>query len=308
MLQKTKAYADHLLNAFLIGVFAGGILFKGGGKGILFGFLLGAVLFLMLFEWLTRLQKEVIISRLRTALGGILPGAILGAHFLPQKAVMGAFISAIAWACILYSGVAAFIHRRKEKGHYQPYAWEMTGTTLLGLTGLLLGTGIAALILGKISFLQSIPSVRWILDLLLSVLISLFFSFLPGFVLASNRKRPALGSVISFVGGCFILWFGISIAPLLFLPGSGLLWSGLIMGSFLILFSLLSLIYLQMRVILGSLIIVVSILSFVGAAGGLILGGIFGMLGGVLIVSWHPPDMQPSHRNFPLNNSGELSL
>lgn len=43
----------------------------------------------------------------------------------------------------------------------------------------------------------------------------------------------------------------------------------------------------QMHVFIGSVIVILSILSYVGAVGGLIIGGIFGIIGGSLILAWH---------------------
>ncbi|QQK74582.1 hypothetical protein HUG15_02500 [Salicibibacter cibarius] len=107
-----------------------------------------------------------------------------------------------------------------------------------------------------------------------------------GYLAAQNSNRPVMGSVFSLVGGLAVLAFGISVAPMLLLPGSGLMWAGLIFGLFMVMLSFVSLTKPEMNVFTGSSIIIFSILSFIGAAGGLIIGGLLGIAGGVLIAAW----------------------
>lgn len=107
-----------------------------------------------------------------------------------------------------------------------------------------------------------------------------------GFLLAFNENRPVMGAVFALVGSIFVILIGISVAPMLLLPGSGLMWAGLITGLFMLMFSLSALFKPETHFFSGCSIIVLSILSFLGAAGGLIIGGILGIVGGTFIAAW----------------------
>lgn len=123
-----------------------------------------------------------------------------------------------------------------------------------------------------------------------------------GFLMAFNTNRPLLGSVLALIGSGFVMFIGIQVAPMLLLPGSGLMWAGLITGLFMLMFALSALFKPETHFFAGTSIIIFSILSFLGAAGGLIIGGILGLVGGILIASWaglektvdHAPDMKRS--------------
>lgn len=123
-----------------------------------------------------------------------------------------------------------------------------------------------------------------------------------GFLMAHNENRPVMGSVFSIIGSGFVMFIGIQVAPMLLLPGSGLMWAGLITGLFMLMFALSALFKPETHFFAGLSIIIFSILSFLGAAGGLIIGGILGLVGGILIASWagrdhtvtHDPDTQQS--------------
>lgn len=113
--------------------------------------------------------------------------------------------------------------------------------------------------------------------------------FLPlsfGYLLSLNSNRPVKGAVLAIVGSLFVIGIGISVAPMLLLLGSGLMWAGLIMGLFMMMFSLSVLFRPESHFFAGCSIIVLSILSFLGAAGGLIIGGVLGLIGGTLIAAW----------------------
>ncbi|GAW32301.1 DUF6114 domain-containing protein [Carboxydocella sp. JDF658] len=100
-----------------------------------------------------------------------------------------------------------------------------------------------------------------------------------GFILAHNQKRPALGAVLTIYGSIMVLWFGIDIAPILFLPNSGLYWAGMVLGLFLLALAVLALVFPYWHLALGLIILVLSVLSYVGAAGGVLLGGLLSLLG-----------------------------
>lgn len=108
-----------------------------------------------------------------------------------------------------------------------------------------------------------------------------------GYLLASNTNRPIMGSVFSLVGGLLVLLVGISVAPVLLLPGSGLMWAGLMIGLFMVMLSIFGMAKPDSHLFTGCSIIVFSILSFIGAAGGLVVGGLLGLAGGTLIAAWN---------------------
>lgn len=246
----------------------------------------GALLSLAIHHWHKRLQREVHQLRIRLALAGVIPGAVVGAHSMPQKATLGAALGALCGLLLLTGGLTPFLQRQKEKNAYLFFPLEVISMTLLGMMGVLLGFSLSAIIFRHVPFVQHMSVLKVLADPLLAVFFALLFSLMPGFVFALNQKRPALGSALSFLGGCLVLWVGLTLAPLLYLPGSGLLWSGLVTGLLIIALSILSITYPNMRLLLGVLIIVASVLSFIGSAGGLVLGGLCGILGGSLIISW----------------------
>ncbi|ALA69704.1 hypothetical protein GT50_05345 [Geobacillus stearothermophilus 10] len=132
---------------------------------------------------------------------------------------------------------------------------------------------------------------------LLSYILGWLLPYAVGWLLASNRHRPVLGSMLAIIGAIFVLIVGISVLPMLLLPGSGLMWAGVVTGLVMIVLAILSIIKPQSHVTIGSFLIVASILSFVGAAGGLIIGGIIGLLGGALVVGWSGEQAKKSSRD-----------
>lgn len=151
--------------------------------------------------------------------------------------------------------------------------------------------GIFVVIAGGLAFIQfDIISFTLILKLVAGLIIPYAIGLgLPlaiGFLMAHNENRPILGCVLSIIGSGFVMFIGIQVAPMLLLPGSGLMWAGLITGLFMFMLSIAVLFKPETHFFAGLSIIIFSILSFLGAAGGLIIGGLLGLLGGVLIASW----------------------
>lgn len=146
--------------------------------------------------------------------------------------------------------------------------------------------------------------------------VGLIIPFSIGYLMAANTNRPVMGAVLTLIGSVFVLIVGISVAPMLLLPGSGLMWAGLITGLFMVLLGILSLVKPHSGLYIGGGIIVFSILSFVGAAGGLIIGGILGLLGGTLIAAWgdadaettdDSPDVSKGKKDIPSVSSHTMS-
>jgi hypothetical protein len=153
-------------------------------------------------------------------------------------------------------------------------------------------SGIVAvlLIITSLTRLGMIPLnglIRVVAGIVLPYVVGLFLPLSFGYLLASNKNRPVMGSVFSLVGGSLVLLIGISVAPMLLLPGSGLMWAGLIIGLFMVMFSIISMVKPETHLFTGCSIVIFSILSFLGAAGGLVVGGLLGLIGGVFIAAWN---------------------
>ncbi len=87
-----------------------------------------------------------------------------------------------------------------------------------------------------------------------------------------------LASILILLGPVSLLRFAL-------LPGSTI-WAGLLIGSLLLVMSLIQLFVPALAVITGAVGIVLSIISIVVALGGLGLGLLLGIIGGALGVAW----------------------
>lgn len=122
----------------------------------------------------------------------------------------------------------------------------------------------------------------WIVLILLGSLLS----FPLGVMVASNRYRPVIGGTLILIAGALVTWVGINIAPILFMPKSGLYWMGMIVGLTIFAIGCLTFALAEKHLALGIMAIILSIISFLGAAGGLIVGGILGIFGGAMVLAW----------------------
>ncbi len=77
------------------------------------------------------------------------------------------------------------------------------------------------------------------------------------------------------------------------------MWAGLVTGLVMMVLAVLSIIKPDSHVVLGSFLILTSILSFIGAAGGLIIGGVIGLLGGALVAGWNGQKEQSADSDYP---------
>lgn len=217
---------------------------------------------------------------------GIMVGIFVGAVQLgmrPAAIIEAALIGAVVYGL----GVASLALRQKNRDRYLSFKGEAFMVSFFGLLGAFGGSLLADLLAkNKLTHFVSGSPENIASNIILIFIGSLLLSVTIGMLVSSNRKRPAIGAVFTIIAGCLVLWVGISIAPILFMPGSGLYWAGLIVGLILIGLGLLIISFPQSHTYLGLAVVVFSILSFVGAAGGLIIGGLFGLLGGTLIVSW----------------------
>ncbi|PZN13407.1 MAG: hypothetical protein DIU69_00560 [Bacillota bacterium] len=214
------------------------------------------------------------------AMAGLIPGLLLGRHLDEFLPVVVASTLGLLWGVAAFLLVRWLARRLERAGWYAGYGGEplvvLVGGMVTAAAGYLLAWAIddETGAWGEVAY--------WGLPVLLGTAGSL----LPGVVLSRNPFRPVLGSLLGLVSGALILWFGISVAPMLFLPGSGLLWAGTVIGIAMLITSLIPLIYPQSTVVTGIVMIGLAVLSFVGATGGLVLGGLLGILAGALVAAW----------------------
>lgn len=174
---------------------------------------------------------------------------------------------------------------KKRKGSWQEAFTASRWSVWLTVSAVLLASLILTRFEGTLEIM-----ITAVAGFVIPFAISLIIPFSIGYLMAANTNRPVMGAVITLIGSVFVLIVGISVAPMLLLPGSGLMWAGLITGLFMVLLGILSLVKPDSGLFIGGGIIVFSILSFIGAAGGLIIGGILGLLGGTLVAAWGDTD------------------
>ncbi|MGE5404997.1 MAG: DUF6114 domain-containing protein [Candidatus Saccharibacteria bacterium] len=197
---------------------------------------------------------------------------------MPILAYLGSFIGAFLGMVFFAFVIGALVYKLKEKGKYQSFPIEIIGMNILGL-----GATMAVMMLTP-EILYNIPSMG-----VIPIVSAIIFSVVPGMIVAGNSNRPLIGGILALIAGGLVSWFGIDIASILFMPGTGLYWAGMIIGLILLGMAIGAIAYPAMNMMLGTVIIVLSILSFIGAAGGLVVGGFCGLVGGALIVAWEPP-------------------
>jgi hypothetical protein len=100
-----------------------------------------------------------------------------------------------------------------------------------------------------------------------------------------RKSRPLWGSIITIVSGLMILWVPLNLYLSTFLPGSIAI-IGLIFGGAITLIGIVSLFFPNAAKILGIFTIFLSILSVIGALGGFLIGTLFGIIGGSLLMAW----------------------
>ncbi|MEW5320967.1 DUF6114 domain-containing protein [Geobacillus thermoleovorans] len=219
---------------------------------------------------------------------------------LPWQAWVRSAPLVVLMAIIIALALAGYVicaswHKRRTETWRQAWAAARRAGAVLLAGGALVVVVVSLLHFG---FLSVHAVVRWVAPFV-SYAIGWMAPCLFGYLLAANRNRPVLGAVLAIAGAAFVLIVGISVFPMLLLPGSGLMWAGLVTGLVMVVLGILSIIKPESHVMLGSFLILSSILSFVGAAGGLIIGGVIGLLGGALVVGWNG---QKEQNSWPIND------
>lgn len=204
---------------------------------------------------------------------------------------------------------------KKRKLKTWSLAFKSTKKSLIILASILLAI-MLSILLTRMEYISLNHFILAVTGVVIPYGVGLVLPLSFGYLLANNNNRPMMGSVFSLVGGILVMVIGISVAPMLLLPGSGLLWAGLITGMFMIMFSLFSMAKPDTHLFAGCSIIIFSILSFIGAAGGLIVGGLLGIVGGTLIAAWNggssktmddDPEVHKSPKDIPSVPSNTIS-
>jgi MFS family permease len=100
-----------------------------------------------------------------------------------------------------------------------------------------------------------------------------------------RKSRPFWGSFVTIVSGLMILWVPINLYLSTLLPGSFAI-IGLVFGGAITLIGFISMFFPNASKILGIFTIFLSILSVIGALGGFLIGTLFGIIGGSLLMAW----------------------
>ena len=119
--------------------------------------------------------------------------------------------------------------------------------------------------------------------------------------MSQQASYPNAAYILSMIAGVFILLGGLLLA----LVGAAFTFFvfgiGAIIGLFGIVFGIIIIISAQnlrahpsQHITWGAIILVFSILSWAGAFGGFFLGFLLGLIGGVLALTWTPPQPQQS--------------
>lgn len=195
--------------------------------------------------------------------------------------------------------------RKKKKLETWSKAFKANHVLLMSLGGLFVLL-FAITLLTRQSFIPLNMVIFIVAGVIIPYAIGLILPLSLGYLLASNTNRPVMGAVFALIGSVFVMIIGISVAPMLVLPGSGLMWAGLITGLFMLMFALSALLKPESHFFAGCVIIVMSILSFIGAAGGLIIGGLLGFVGGVLIAAWAGLEKEVDH-DIDIKGKGDFS-
>ncbi|WP_251553694.1 DUF6114 domain-containing protein [Neobacillus muris] len=102
-----------------------------------------------------------------------------------------------------------------------------------------------------------------------------------------RARRPFWGATLCILAGLVILWVPAQLYEVAAAPGS-IIFVGFFLGGLTLLLGILSSIMPRLSTLLGVLAIFSSVLSIMGALGGFLIGTIFGILGGAMLIAWKP--------------------
>ncbi|MBE3557195.1 MAG: hypothetical protein IMW91_09035 [Firmicutes bacterium] len=111
-----------------------------------------------------------------------------------------------------------------------------------------------------------------------------------------RHTRPFYAGILTLLSGIFVVVGPASFLQFALLPGSNL-WEGLIVGGLLIVMGLAQLLTPYYSTLVGGITIVLALVSLITSMGGLVVGLLFGLVGGALGVAWTPV-MRPAEQGW----------
>ncbi|HLR62036.1 MAG TPA: DUF6114 domain-containing protein [Lentibacillus sp.] len=106
-----------------------------------------------------------------------------------------------------------------------------------------------------------------------------------------RNRRPFWGATLSLLAGLLVLYIPLQLYAIAFIPGS-LVFVGFIFGGLILITGIFSYIYPQFSTVFGVVVVFLSVLSVMGALGGFIIGTIFGIIGGSLLIAWEKTSVE----------------
>lgn len=281
MIKSRPGVVEYSLLGLLLGMMAAIKLFLVIGPWVLAILLVTTILGGMSVRWIQPLSDKE-----KHTLGYYITGAIVGAMMgfsLFHEVWLGLPVGLGIGVSFYRFLVCPWAAKLKERDKYLSFPGEAFIVPLFSFTGSLAGISAFNRIVKAFSHLPAwaTPEI-WIALILIGSLLS----FPLGVMIASNRYRPIIGGVLILIAGTLVSWVGINIAPILFMPKSGLYWMGMIVGLTMCAVAFLAFALSDKHLTLGIAAIILSILSFLGAAGGLVIGGLLGILGGAMVLAW----------------------
>lgn len=281
MTKSRPGVKEYSLLGLLLGTMAAIKLFLYIGPWVLILPLVTGVLGGISVRWIQPLPEGV-KHKIQYYITGVIVGAMMG-FSLFETDWLGIPVGLAIGVAFYRWVVSPWAARLKEQDKYLSFPGEAFMVPLFSFIGALLGVSAFNHITAALPQLPawSTPEM-WIVLILLGSLLS----FPLGVMVAANRYRPAIGGVFILIAGILVTWIGINLAPILFLPRSGLYWMGMIVGLAICAVAFLSCTFTEKHMSIGITAIILSIISFLGAAGGMFIGGILGIIGGAMVLAW----------------------
>jgi len=280
---------EYVFLGLLLGTMAAIKLFLYIGPWVLLILPVTAVVGGLSVRWIRPLPEEV-KHNIQYYITGAIVGLMMGFSLL-ENDWLGIPVGLAVGVAFYRWVVSPWAARLKARDKYLSFPGEAFMVPLFSFVGVLLGASAFNRITAGFPQLPAwlTPEIWIVLALLGSLL-----SFPLGIMVAANRYRPVIGGTFVLLAGMLVTWVGINLAPILFMPKSGLYWMGMIVGLAICAVAFLSFTFTESHMTLGIAAIILSIISFLGAAGGVLIGGILGILGGAMVLAWEKAPLPES--------------